>query len=68
MACYKCPVSSSLMGPDCKTPHVERKKKEEPEYKICEAIEPTWSAVICDGSGLKAYNLFIDISTNGGLT
>lgn len=56
------------MGPDCKTPHVEGKKKEEPEYKICEAIGPTWSAVICDGSGLKAYNLFIDMSTNGGLT
>lgn len=56
------------MGPNCKAPHIEGKKKEEREYKVCEAIEPTWLAIICDGNCLKAYNLFIDMSTNGGLT
>lgn len=56
------------MGPNCKAPHVEGKKKEQREYKICKAVEPAWSTIIGDGSGLVAYNLFIDMSTNGGLT
>lgn len=26
------------MGPNCKAPHVEGKKKEQREYKVCKAV------------------------------